>query len=148
MMAEEFGRLVGGMTPRDKDDELMETMDHLADRMMKDNWLYRKGGRRGWRDVKIRSGVNVVHREHKAEGGLIRADYELTEGKFHNVSLSGDFFCFPEAGISTLESRLEGVETTALQPTLEDVYREEGLETPGISLDDWMISLGGQQPKR
>jgi lipoate-protein ligase A len=142
MMADEFGKLVGGMKPRGKDDELIETMDELAARMMKDDWLHRKGGPRGWRDVKIRSGINVVHRVHKAPGGLIRSDYELAEGTLHNVSLSGDFFCFPEAGVVSLESRLEGVPKTELRDRLAEVYREEGLETPGISLDDWMIALG------
>ncbi len=43
------------------------------------------------RDVKIRAGVNVVHKMHKAQGGLIKAAFQVNEGRFTNVRLSGDF---------------------------------------------------------
>jgi lipoate-protein ligase A len=142
MMAEEFGKLVGDMETRDRDDELIEKMDELARRMMNDGWLYRKRRPPARRDVKIRSGVNVVHSVHKAPGGLIRADYEVAEGKFRDVVLSGDFFCFPETGISDLESRLEGIRKGAVQDVLKEAYREKGLETPGITVDDWLAALG------
>jgi lipoate-protein ligase A len=148
MMAEEFGKLVGGMEPRDRDHELIEKMDELGRRMMNDGWLYRKRRPQAGRDVKIRSGVNVVHSVYKARGGLIQADYELAQGRFRNVVLSGDFFCFPEAGVTDLESRLEGVRTDEVQEVVKEAYIEEGLETPGISPDDWLAALGVEKPDK
>ena len=40
--------------------------------------------------------------------GLIRADFEVAEGRFGNVHLSGDFFCYPEGAIEMIEYRLKG----------------------------------------
>jgi len=145
MMAEEFGKLVGPMEPRDKDPLLADKMDELAPRMTNHDWLYRKGRHGAGRDVKIRSGLNVVHRMHKAPGGLIRADYELAEGQFRNLTLSGDFFCFPETGIGMLESRLEGSSRDRVQGIVKELYRKNHLETPGISLEDWLVALGAEK---
>ena len=81
---------------------------------------------------------------HKAAGGLIRADFELIENTFGSVSLSGDFFCFPEEGIEWLQSWLQDKETHALKDLLETFYAEKKIETPGIEIHDWMklLSVG------
>jgi lipoate-protein ligase A len=141
LMAEEFEKLLGPMQPSEKDKALQATMDELGERMMSDAWLYQKGRRVCGRDIKIRAGIKVVQRMHKAPGGLIRADYELWEGNFRNVSISGDFFCFPEETISLLESRLEGRPTEQTSTILKKFYSEGGIETPGIEIEDWMRLL-------
>jgi lipoate-protein ligase A len=140
-MAEEFGKLVGPLEPFEMDQELRATIDELRARMVNEEWLHQKGKRVAGRDVKIRAGVKVVHKTHKAPGGLIRADYEVRENRFSSVSLSGDFFCFPEQAISWMESRLDGQLTEKVLDLLTDFYSETDVETPGISLDDWMMVL-------
>jgi lipoate-protein ligase A len=141
LMAQEFQKLIGPMHPSQKDKALQAKIDELGEWMMSDAWLYQKGKTVSGRDVKIREGIKVVQKLHKASGGLIRADFELKEGKFKNVSISGDFFCFPEEAISLLESRLEGRSTQEIPTILERFYSEEGIETPGIGTDDWMRVL-------
>jgi len=141
LMAEEFEKLLGPMQPSERDEALQAKIDELGERMMSDAWLCQKGRRVSGRDVKIRAGIKIVQKLHKAPGGLIRADFEVREGKFVNVSLSGDFFCFPEQAISLLESRLEGRPTQEASTILERLYSEEGIETPGIEIDDWMRVL-------
>jgi len=141
LMAEEFERLLGPMQPSEKDEALQAKIEELGVRMMSDAWLYQKGRRVSGRDIKIRAGIKVVRKMHKAPGGLIRADFELREGKFGNVSLSGDFFCFPEQAISLLEAGLEGQPIQEARTLLNRFYSEEGIETPGIGIDDWMRVL-------
>jgi lipoate-protein ligase A len=141
LMAEEFEKLLGPTQPSEKDKVLQAKIDELGELMMSDAWLYQKGKRISGRDVKIRAGMKVLQKLHKAKGGLIRADFELREGSFRNASISGDFFCFPEEAVSMLESRLEGQSTEEVRTILDRLYSEEGIETPGIEIDDWMRVL-------
>jgi lipoate-protein ligase A len=141
LMTEEFEKLLEPMQPSKKDEALKAKMDELGERMMGDAWLYQKGRRVSGRDIKIRAGIRIVQKLHKAPGGLIRADFEVKEGKFSSVSLSGDFFCFPEEAITSLESRLEGRATEEACATLRKFYSEENVETPGIEINDWMRVL-------
>jgi len=141
LMAEEFERLLGPMQPSEKDEALQAKIYELGVWMMSDAWLYQKGRRVSGRDIKIRAGIKVVHKLHKALGGLIRADFELREGGFSNVSLSGDFFCYPEGAVGLLEARLEGQSIEKACTLLKKYYSEEGIETPGIEIDDWMQVL-------
>ena len=147
LMAEEFQKLLGPMEPTRKDRALQTQMEALGDQMFTDAWLYQKGKKQIFgRDVKIRSGANVIHRMHKAAGGLIRADFEVIEKTFGTVSLSGDFFCFPEQGIQWLESWLQDKPIDDLNRLLAEFYTEKKIETPGIEIDDWMKVLSVSPP--
>ncbi|MBW1766016.1 MAG: lipoate--protein ligase family protein [Deltaproteobacteria bacterium] len=138
LMAEEFQRLLGPMQPCDRDKELQAKIDELRDLMLNEEWLYQRGRRRvSGRHIKIRSGTKLMHRVHKAPGGLIRADFEVKDGRFRNVCLSGDFFCFPMEAIEWLESRLEGRSVGEVGTLVEEFYSENEIETPGIKIDDW-----------
>ena len=109
-------------------------------------WLFQKGKQQAFgRDVKISAGAKVVHRLHKAPGGLIRADVEITGDRFGRVSLSGDFFCFPQNAVARLEDRLSGKPVADSGRLLEEFYRDSSVETPGIDIADWieLLSMGG-----
>ena len=137
MLAEEYEKMVGPMEPSEKDQALQDKMDHLLTRMLSESWLYQKGRKTQGRDVKIRAGVKVVHKMYKAQGGLIRAEYEVREGKMTHVRLSGDFFCYPEKAIEKLEAKLEGQALKEAIILIHQFYAIENIETPGISIEDW-----------
>lgn len=142
LMAEAFEKLMGPMEPSGKDRQLQEKMAALASWMLNDRWLFQESRKLpSGRDIKIRSGTRVVHRMHKAVGGLIRADFERDGAKIGNVHFSGDFFCFPEQGIRWLESSLEGRAVEDAGVLLEKCYTERGIETPGIGVEDWVAAL-------
>jgi len=138
LMAEEFDKLLGPMHLQGKDKLLQAKIEELGQRMMTDEWLHQKGKRVAGRNIKIRSGIQVMHKVYKAPGGLIRADFEVEEGKFAHVILSGDFFCFPEEAIGWLETRLEGEPIGEVQSLLTRFYSEKEIETPGIEIGDWI----------
>jgi lipoate-protein ligase A len=141
LMADEFGKLLGSLDPCAKDDALISKMAALGSQMNTDAWLYRKGRSVRPRSVKIRSGVEVVHRMYKSPGGLIRADFEVNDDRLFRVSISGDFFCYPKDSIARLESMLEGTLTAEIQPTLQQFFSQQDIEIPGVELQDWMKVL-------
>ncbi len=139
LLAEEFEKLLGPMTSETPDTDLRTAMADVHRSLSTEAWLFQKGKRQiAGRDVKIRAGAKVVYRMHKAPGGLIRADIEIVEGCFGRVSLSGDFFCFPEAGIKWLESWLEGKPIADIGDLMQRFYEDKQIETPGIDTGDWM----------
>jgi len=141
LMAEEFERLLGPIQPKDRDEALENKMRELGQRMLTDEWLCQKGKRQVGSDIKIRAGIQVIHKVYKASGGLIRADFEVRDGKFGNVSLSGDFFCFPEEAVGWLETDLEGRPAKEIRTLLTKFYSEKEIETPGVAIEDWMHVL-------
>ena len=141
MMAEEFQKLVGTMETSGEDDALTARMNDLRALMTSDVWLYQKGKRVAGRDVKIRAGLNLVQRAHKAPGGLIRADFEVTDGRLGEVILSGDFFCFPQRSVRKLEETLKGQPTGEVRRLVTEFYSGHDVETPGITVEDWMQVL-------
>jgi lipoate-protein ligase A len=101
-----------------------------------DEWFYKRGKRVPGRDVKIATGVNVLQRVHKAPGGLIRATFEVKEGRIAWLSLSGDFFFYPAEKLEALEAALTGVAVGDAQQTVTDFYAAEGVESPGVTPAD------------
>jgi lipoate-protein ligase A len=135
-------RLTGPMKPSPKDDALQAKMDALKNVMLSDDWFFQKERRpMPGRDIKIRSGAKLIHRMHKAAGGLIRADYEVIDESFGKVYISGDFFCYPDNGIEWLESALDGQPVGQVGAFLKEFYTRNPIETPGIKIDDWLEIL-------
>jgi len=115
----------------------------LTPLFLSEDWLYKKGKRRQDRTVRIAAGVDVVQRIHKAAGGLLRATFEVKDNRLANVSISGDFFCYPEGAIAQLESALEGTPLEQVGTTLSRFYAHYEIETPGVTTDDWLKVLLG-----
>ncbi|MBI4966146.1 MAG: lipoate--protein ligase family protein [Desulfomonile tiedjei] len=141
LVVKEFEKILGPLQPRKVDDILRAKMEALGRVMTTEEWLYRRGRPSNGRNMRIRSGVNLVHKVHKAPGGLIRADFEIREERYSAVALTGDWFCHPRDAIPALESRIEGVSPAELRAVLEEFYNKNQLETPGIALEDWIEVL-------
>ena len=141
LLVEAFEPLCGGFTPQGRDDELEARVAELGRRMITDEWLNRKGKRVPGRDVKIRAGLNVVQKMHKAVGGLIRADFEVREDRYAGLSISGDFFCYPAEAVGRLESALEGRTAAEAKEIVEGFYASGEVDTPGVEIEDWLEVL-------
>ena len=137
MMVEEFEKLLGTLTPANKNDELIAKMKELETLMINDAWLFQKGKRVEGRVVKVRSGLNVVQRMHKATGGLIRVEFTIEDGKYKSVTISGDFFSFPRDAVVRLAAMLEDCRTDNASKVISDFYQTEKFEIPGVTVDDW-----------
>jgi lipoate-protein ligase A len=80
----------------------------------------------------------LLQRVHKAPGGLIRSEFSVAEGRYRDVSISGDFFCFPRDTVDRLAAAIEGARVEDITKLLSDFYTKAGFELPGIQIDDWI----------
>jgi lipoate-protein ligase A len=138
MMVEEFEKVLGPLKPANINDELIAKMKELETSMINNAWLFQKGKRVEGRVVKVRSGLEVIQRIHKASGGLIRAEFAIEEGKYRGVTISGDFFCFPKNSVDRLAAALENCLADNVADAIADFYQTEKIDIPGVSPDDWM----------
>jgi lipoate-protein ligase A len=138
MLAEEFEKLLGPLVRADKDRVLSEKMQALKLKMMRDDWLYRRGRQVDGRVVKVRSGLEVVQRMHKATGGLVRAEFIVEDGRFKEVAISGDYFCFPKNTVSRLAAAIEGSPFQEIAKVVTNFYETGNFEMPGVEIEDWV----------
>ena len=138
MMVEEFEKLLGPLKPANKNNKLIAKMKELEASMINNAWLFQKGKRVEGRVVKVRSGLEVVQRMHKASGGLIRAEFAIEGGKYKGVTISGDFFCFPKDTVGRLAAALEDCLADNVSNAITDFYQTKKIDIPGVSPDDWM----------
>jgi lipoate-protein ligase A len=122
--------------------------DALAPRFLAEEWLFKKGkSLPQGRAVRIAGGVEVLERVHKAPGGLLRVTLEVRDGRLGQVSLSGDFFCYPREAVGELEQRLAGAALEEVPAVLQAFYAG-GVETPGVAIADWLAVLGAGERSR
>lgn len=138
IMAEEFAKLTGPMTGGEMDDALNAKMKELRVTMMNENWLLRRGKRVEGRIVKVKAGLEVVQQMHKATGGLLRSEFCVEDGHYKEVSISGDFFCFPRDATQLLASAIDGSPTCNLRETVNSFCAGNNFEFPGVKPDDWV----------
>jgi lipoate---protein ligase len=138
MLAEEFEKLLGPLTPAGKDCQLVDKMQTLQSTMTGEDWLYRRGKRVVGRVVKVRSGLEAVQRMHKAAGGLIRAEFLVEDGRFKEVAVSGDYFCFPKDTVSRLMAAIEDSPVNGIAGVVAGFYQSGRFEMPGVEMDDWL----------
>ncbi len=137
-----FGEVLGPLEPAPVPEAVRAEAGSLVSRFLSEEWLFKKGRHfpRG-RDVRIAGGLHVQQRLYKSPGGLLRATYELKEGRLEQVELSGDFFCYPPEAVEELERRLEGAPLEKAGGVLEAFYATR-VETPGVASSDWLQLLG------
>ena len=138
MMIEEFEKLLGPLKPNYKNDELITKMKELKTSMTSDAWLFQKGKRIEGRVVKVRSGLEVIQRLHKATGGLIRAEFTVEDGKYKGISISGDFFCFPRDAVDRLAAELEECPVDHIYKVIAAFYQTKEIAIPGVTPKDWI----------
>jgi lipoate-protein ligase A len=100
-------------------------------------WLYQSGGLRK-KGVKIREGVHVHEAAYKAPGGLIRATIRVQGEVLDDITLSGDFFIYPQESITSLESALIGspISEEALEQHAASFWQEHQIQAPGLTPGD------------
>jgi lipoate-protein ligase A len=144
LLTEKFVEVLGPLEEETTvDEEWRARTDELAVQFLTDEWLYQKRRPRTDREVKIRAGVQVKQRIHKAPGGLIRVTTEVQDGVIAAVSISGDFFFFPEGKLADLEATLVGESEADAEAVVARFYKEHSIESPGVTPADFARALGG-----
>jgi hypothetical protein len=81
--------------------------------------------------------------EYKAPKGVIKVELEMAENKISRISLTGDFFMYPEEAIEELERALEGVDASkeALLEAVRNFYSSRGVRTPMVEPEHWVEAV-------
>jgi lipoate-protein ligase A len=141
LLVRHFERLLGPLERGSLDEPLREVVAQLAERFQSEEWLYQKGRtRRDWA-TKIAAGVEVKQKVYKAPGGLIRATVVEKEGVIDSLSLSGDFFFYPQDKLEDLERALVGVKEGEVEEAIVRFYEENAIESPGVGPTDWAQAI-------
>ncbi len=80
---------------------------------------------------------------HKSRGGLIRSFVTLENGKIKEITISGDFFLFPEDAAFIILENLKGTVAIreSIQKNIEGTYEKEKIQSPGTSPADFTESI-------
>lgn len=80
---------------------------------------------------------------HKSKGGLIRSFVTTENGIIKDITISGDFFLFPEDAIFKLLEKLKGTsaEREEIQKNIEKTYEKENIQSPGTTPSDFTESI-------
>jgi lipoate-protein ligase A len=142
-LARNFEAVLGLLKPAELPRTVYEKVATLAQTHTTEEWLPKQGMRfREGRRVRIATGVEITQRVHKAPGGLVRATVETQHGQIVAVELSGDFFFFPADKLADLEQCLVGLTMEQVPSALEEYYRANHIESPGITPRDLALALG------
>ncbi len=142
LMADKFAETLGPLeTQTEVDEKWRAKADELAAQFLTDEWLFKRGRRFEGRQVRIREGVEVKHKVHKASGGLIRATVQVEEGVIRYAALSGDFFFYPAERLADLEAALVDVPIEEVEEAIADFYAEQDIESPGVTPADFAQAL-------
>ncbi len=80
---------------------------------------------------------------HKSRGGLIRSFVSEEHGIIKEVTISGDFFLFPEDAVFIILENLKGTPSKRenIQKNIEETYEKENIQSPGTSPADFTESI-------
>ncbi len=85
----------------------------------------------------------MKYAELKAPKGVIKVELEISGGAISRISLSGDFFIYPEEAIEGLEESLVGamVDKESLLAAVKEFYSSTGVQTPMLEPDHWVEAI-------
>jgi hypothetical protein len=80
---------------------------------------------------------------HKSKGGLIRSFVKTENGIITDISISGDFFLFPEDAFFKMIQDLKGIPAIRedIVQKIQDVYIKENIQSPGTVPADFAESI-------
>jgi lipoate-protein ligase A len=80
---------------------------------------------------------------HKSKGGLIRSFVMTENGIITDISLSGDFFLFPEDAFFKMIQELKGIPAIRedIVQKIQEIYIKENIQSPGTVPADFAESI-------
>lgn len=81
--------------------------------------------------------------EFKAPKGVIKVELELADDAISQVSISGDFFMYPEDALERLEEALVGIKADrkSLLTAVQRFYGSTGVQTPMVEPGHWVEAI-------
>lgn len=127
--------------------EELRVIEGLDERFASWEWLSQKEGLPR-EAIKIKEGMYILESAHKAPGGLIRATVRLHDDRIDDLTLSGDFTVIPGAALPRMEGALLGLpfRRERLAAAISDFYQSSGLQSPGVTVEDFVQAITAVRP--
>ncbi|MEM2192101.1 MAG: lipoate protein ligase C-terminal domain-containing protein [Candidatus Hadarchaeales archaeon] len=79
----------------------------------------------------------------KAPKGVIKVALEREGDKISRLSISGDFFMYPEEALEEMEKMLVGTEITRekIMEKIKEFYRKTDAQTPMVLPEHWVEAI-------
>jgi hypothetical protein len=89
------------------------------------------------------NGEHLGHAEFKAPKGVIKVELELAGDSISHISITGDFFMYPEDALERLERALVGVklDRESLLVAVRRFYSSTGTRTPMVEPEHWVEAI-------
>ena len=80
---------------------------------------------------------------HKSKGGLIRSFVTVDNGKIKEISISGDFFLYPEEAFFLIAKELKEIKAKRedVEQKIKEIYHRENIQSPGTTPADFAESI-------
>ena len=142
LLIECFAKRLGLPQEACLDREIEEKARELEREMMRDDFLFRRRRKpfsADYMKVKIREGVQVSERSHKAPGGLITVTHIVEGDTIKDISISGDFTFYPKDSLTHMEEALLGKrkDITCIENVISGVYQDLSIQAPGVAPFDF-----------
>lgn len=85
----------------------------------------------------------MQYAEFKAPKGIIKVELSLAGDTISKISISGDFFMYPEDALEQLEKALFGtkVDFDSLISAVKSFYKATGACTPMLEPEHWVEAI-------
>lgn len=85
----------------------------------------------------------MPYAEFKAPKGVIKVELKLEDDKISKISISGDFFMYPEDALEKLEGSLIGVKADKeiLLTKVKEFYGSADVRTPMVEPEHWVEAI-------
>ena len=94
-------------------------------------------------EIEVRKDDRLGYAEFKAPKGVIKVEVELSNDIISDISISGDFFMYPEEAIEQLERVLVGTKANRenLLAAVRAFYSSTRARTPMIEPEHWVEAI-------
>lgn len=95
-----------------------------------------------FRREKIRCNSTTKHyAEYKAKGGLLCVSLSYSGDRINDISITGDFFFYPEEKFPLLKECLTGIRFVDIEDSLNAFFKRESVEMPGVKVSDILNAI-------
>ncbi|UCE38489.1 MAG: lipoate--protein ligase family protein [Thermoplasmata archaeon] len=109
ILATKFADFLGPMTDGRIDVEITKKMMELDKQYSSDTWLYQRGTKQIWREIKVREGVLLLHKVFNTQKDSGWVTCEIEENRVKKVTFS-NAFPLSHTDQQEIENRLVGME--------------------------------------
>lgn len=145
ILEQEFSKLLGSMEVKELPSEVINLANSLALEFTSDDILLTPTPKNS-QALKVREGVEIRFGIHKSQGGLIRAETTVREGKIDELTLTGDFTFIPKNAFQPFVNSLIGSDFAfdSVCSSASQYFERNEVDMPGVDARDIAIAITGE----